>query len=86
VLYLRFTFVMGGGPVTGDSPATYYLEMFARSMPLVAALPSPGDRWRGARAKPGSCSGGFPAGARAHAQQGYRYVIVAIPLTGALPP
>ena len=85
VLYLRFTFVMGGGPVTGDSPATYYLEMFARSMPLVAAVAIALAIAGAVRAR--TLAVVVAVFLLAHVftpNKAYRYVIVAIPLTGAL--
>jgi hypothetical protein len=85
VLYLRFTFVMDGGPMTGDSPATYYLQMFARSMPLVAALAVALAIAGAARAR--SLAFVVAVFLLAHVltpNKAYRYVIVAIPLMGAL--
>jgi hypothetical protein len=85
VLYLRFTFVMRGGPVTGDSPATYYLEMFARSMPLVTAVAAALAIAGVLRAR--SLAAVVAIFLLAHfvtPNKAYRYVIVAIPLIGAL--
>jgi hypothetical protein len=84
-LYLRFTFVMAGGPVTGDSPATYYLEMFARSMPLVAAGAAVLAIAGAMRAR--TLAFIIAVFLLAHVltpNKAFRYVLVAIPLTGAL--
>ena len=85
VLYLRFTFTMGGGPVTGDSPATYYAAMFFRSMPFVmlavAALAVPASF----RAR--SLAFVIAIVLLAHTltpNKSYRYLIALIPLAGAL--
>lgn len=85
VLYLRFTFMMRGGPVTGDSPAAYYVEMFARSMPQVAALAAALAIAGAVRAR--SLAFVVAVFLLAHVltpNKAYRYVIVAIPLAGAL--
>lgn len=85
ILYLRFTFQMAGGPVTGDSPATYYLEMFARSMPLVAAVAFVLALTGAVRAR--TLAFIIAVFLLAHVltpNKAFRYVLVAIPLTGAL--
>jgi len=85
VLYLRFTFVMAGGPVTGDSPATYYLEMFARSMPLVAAVAASLAIAGAVRARSlAFVVAVFLLGHVLTPNKAFRYVIVFIPLMGAL--
>ena len=84
-LYLAFTFDMGGGAITGDSPASYYGQMFFRSMPFVAVVLTPL-----------AVAGAFRAPALAFVvavllaahvltpNKAYRYVLVALPLLGAL--
>ena len=85
VLYLRFTFAMGGGPVTGDSPATYYVELFLRSMPFVTVLLVALAVAGAVRARTlAVVIAVFFVAHLLTPNKAYRYVIAAIPLTGAL--
>jgi phosphatidylinositol glycan class B len=84
-LYFDFTFGMDGGALTGDSAVTYYAEMFVRSMPFIALVLTPL-----------ALAGSFRAPALAFVvlvllaahlitpNKAYRYVLVALPLAGAL--
>jgi hypothetical protein len=84
VLYMRFT-LGGGGPVTGSSPASYYLEMLPGSMPLamiaVTVLALAGT----ARARAlAFVTGVFLIAHFITPNKAYRYVLPALPLLGAL--
>ena len=85
VVYVRFNLMLGGAPITGTSPASYYVEMFLASMPLativVAALCLV--------AIPRALALAFVTAAffLVHvliANKAYRYIVPVLPLFGAL--
>ena len=84
-LYLDFTFGMGGGALTGDSPVTYYGEMFLRSMPFIALVLTP-LALAGAVRTPALAAVVviFLIPHLVTPNKAYRYALVLLPLAGAL--
>jgi phosphatidylinositol glycan class B len=84
-LYFRFTFGMGGGPVTGASPAFYYPQMFVKSMPVAAVAVLLLALIGATRARTlGVLVAVFFLAHSMTPNKAYRYALPALPLLGAL--